>query len=271
MTGILDMKPNEVFEKFLTLCWGVGIDTLWMREHAAASTKFHGGLEKKPPAVYAELEHRWYDTVNIAPDYSIYDGREYVVDLWACWSAYSRKYLRELRNPNRHPPLGVNGHLEARLGGVKNVVDLGCGIGFTTQGLSELFPRARVHGTNLNGTLQMKIARRVCVPLGITIAEDPQNLNVQADVVFASEYFEHFQYPIAHLTYVLDTLNPRAMLVANTFGSRSIGHFDTYYANTHMYGGRAMSNLFGSTLRSRGYDKIQTKVWNARPTLWVKR
>ena len=53
------------------------------------------------------------------------------------------------------------------------------------------------------------------------------------DLVFASDYFEHFESPIKHLNEVLK-VNPKLIVVANSFGSVSVGHFNIYpFAKTN--------------------------------------
>jgi len=69
---------------------------------------------------------------------------------------------------------------------------------------------------------------------------------------------------------VLDACEPRALLVANTFGGRSTGHFDTYSVGGAALDGKATARAFGAALRERGYVKVATKLWNSRPSYWVR-
>lgn len=61
---------------------------------------------------------------------------------------------------------------------------------------------------------------------------------------FASEYFEHHELPVKHLIELLEVSHPRLLVIANSFGARSIGHFDSYYDEN----GNFVSGV-GSTLR----------------------
>ena len=67
---------------------------------------------------------------------------------------------------------------------------------------------------------------------------------------------------------MLDALHPRALLIANTFGTRSIGHFHRYTIAGQGVAGTLASRLFNAHLRHRGYTKVKTGMWNQRPAYW---
>lgn len=150
------------------------------------------------------------------------------------------------------------------------VVDLGCGFGYTTAALKESFPEACVVGTNIRDTLQWKVARKVGLEKGFTVGSSPKDVGKRADLVFASEYFEHFQKPIEHLEDVLHRLEPRSMVIANSFGSRSVGHFDEYLHEGSTISNKAVGRSFNRYLRSKGYRLMETGFWNGRPAVWEK-
>ena len=91
----------------------------------------------------------------------------------------------------------------------------------------------------------------------------------QADLIFASEYFEHFYKPVDHLREVL-SLNPKALIIANAFGTISLGHFIEYEYNGKLYSGKEISKIFNYELIKNGYRKIKTHLWNNRPNYWKK-
>jgi hypothetical protein len=93
---------------------------------------------------------------------------------------------------------------------------------------------------------------------------------VPADLVFASEYFEHFEEPIAHLVEVVELTRPRALLIANAFSAKSIGHFDEYVVDGRRVSGDVVGRRFNDTLRRIGYSKIETRLWNNRPAYWKR-
>lgn len=209
------------------------------------------------------IERRWYASLDAGePDWSVYDDLEYVADAWACWLVYSRKYLRSVRQEKAPPIGGVKRHL----GVVRSVIDLGCGLGYTTAALCELFPLARVTGTNLEG-IQARIAREVGRRYGFRVAPD---LSGPGELIFASEFFEHLPEPVAYLRHVVETCEPRALLLASTFNQPSIGHFPTYSVDGEQLDGRATSRRFGAELRRLGYRRVPTKFWNGRPSYWTR-
>lgn len=210
------------------------------------------------------LEQRWYASLaNGAPDYSVYNSDYYLAELWACWVIYSRKYLLQIEKVNSLPPTGVKNDIHPRV-----IVDVGCGFGYTTAALKQLYPQATVYGTNIPHTVQWSIARRMSEKHHFKLVSDVKEIPDNADLVFASEYFEHFYNPIEHLLHICNTIHPKAWLIANTFTSPAIGHFNTYKTHKGLLSGKEVSRLFNNTLRDKGYTKIKTKLWNNRPAYW---
>jgi len=245
--GVLN---RDMLPELLDAAAAEGVDPDWLREAATTTlTRLTG-----PDPEIRDVERRWYASLDAGePDYGVYDDDEYLAEAWACWRIYSRKYLRAIRDA-------------LDLGSVESVADLGCGVGLTTAALSEMFPSAIVTGTNLD-SVQARIARRLAERYGFRVEPTLATIG-HADVVFASEFFEHIEQPITYLASVLDTLTPRVLLVANTFGQRAIGHFDSYLVEGERLDGAATSRRFGQILRSRGYERVETKFWNNRPAYW---
>lgn len=200
------------------------------------------------------------------PDYSIYDDTYILSDIWACWVVYSRGYLRSL---NSSKSLGTKS-IVSDIGKINTIVDLGCGIGYTTAGLKELFPYSNVYGTNIEGSCQYKIATQLGLEHNFKIIPDIYSLAKKVDMVFASEYFEHIENSCEHLIEIIDKCEPKFILTANSFNTISLGHFLTYKFNGKKYNGKTTSNLFGKILRSKGYTNVKTNCWNSRPTYWKK-
>jgi SAM-dependent methyltransferase len=212
-----------------------------------------------------ELQVRWYRALaSGSPDWSVYAAPEYLAEAWACWSFYSRKYLRHIRDRKSLPPWGIAGRIED---GAK-IVDLGCGIGMTTAALTELYPRAQVIGTNLPDTLQTKIAKGLGRAYGFQVVDGTAAIRGATSLVFASEYFEHFEAPIDHLREVLRDLRPKRLIIANTFNAKSTGHFDRYSVDGSFVDGPTTSRLFGRELRASGYQRLEANLWNNRPAVW---
>ena len=141
--------------------------------------------------------------------------------------------------------------------------------------MTQLFPEAKVVGTNVPNSDQTKIAKLIADPYDtgenyFEMVASPNYIEKPVDFVFASEYFEHFDRPIEHLFEVLEELNPSNLLLANTFTSPSIGHFDIYKHKSAEHSGREISRMFNKALKDQGYEKIKTTLWNNRPTYWKK-
>lgn len=257
----LDTPPRVGLGEFVALLNQEGVDGEGLAALARSLVGYYGSTGEEREAYRAgvaeilELERRWYASLAAgAPDFSIYAAEAYVADTWACWRVYSRGYLRGIERAG----------LLVGLDDAKAVVDLGCGSGLTTAALTELFPAARVVGTNLLGTLQTRVARRLADRFAFDVEDGPP----LGDVVFASEYFEHFEAPVDHLRDVLDATRPRALFVANAFGARSTGHFERYLVDEGPVAPRVASRAFDAELRARGYEKVATPLWNHRPTYW---
>ena len=199
-----------------------------------------------------EIESYWYKTF----DYSVYESDIFFADLWACWVVYSKKYLQGLEknknalpNPNNQP-----------------IVDLGCGFGYTTKRLEEIFPGAPVIGTNIEFSEQTKI----CKKLGVRVVGDIEQLPLNVHLVFASEYYEHIEKPIDQLEKLLIQCNPRFLIIANSFGAEAIGHFPIYKHRNIEIKNKDMGRYFNKHLRLCGYRQMNIKNWNNRPTYWEK-
>lgn len=264
-TIMVDLKWGEAlddFSAFLALCREARVDDELVARVAPALIDHY--RQSREAREMAELEARWYASLDGEPDWSVYADDLYVADLWACWMVYSRKYLRSLQND---VIVDGGGSIFSDLSDLTVIADLGCGIGYTTASLKIMWPEATVIGTNLPDIRQTMIAQAVGAQYGFTVVSDLEDIG-QADLVFASEYFEHFQRPVDHLRDVLRVLQPRALVVANTFGAKSTGHFDRYEIDGEVKDGRGTSSLFARTLRDAGYRKVATKLWNSRPGYW---
>lgn len=108
-------------------------------------------------------------------------------------------------------------------------------------------------------------SRRRSVERGFSLAPDVQKLSRKIDLVFASEYFEHIEKPVEHLIDVLNAVSPKYLVIANSFGTTSVGHFFS-----DKRAGRQVSRVFNAALREHGYEKVKTKCWNDRPTFWKR-
>jgi hypothetical protein len=228
----------------------VGVpDAHHLTEMASRQIDFYTkGIEPNP---LQHLFDAWYTPAD-EPAWWVYDEPVYLVEAFACWWVYSRKYVNELARST---------HFDR----VRSIADLGCGIGFSTAQLAAHFPRATVHSTQLD-SWQARIAER----LGqgqFTIHTEPVERE-PVEMVFASEYFEHFPAPGDHLTEILNVWTPTHVVHASTFRNPSIGHFGEYRFGDDVLDGTATGRRFNQLLRDRGYGKVDTGWWNNRPTYY---
>lgn len=261
MIDLFDSKQS--WNYFSSILERTGISREKILQLSETATK---NLKEKQPTI-PELDQKWYYSLRELneKDYSVYSTEEYLAELWACWIVYSRKYLREIKRAKSFPPHGFM----VEFSDVKLVVDLGCGLGMTTAALKQMFPKSRIIGTNLDETPQMEISKSISNDFGFELVSCPSQIDGKADLVFSSEYFEHFEEPVKHLKEIIDFIEPKRMLIANAFSGDSIGHFDNYIVNGIVIPSNMMNKFFNSSLRFFGYRKIKTKLWNNRPSYWV--
>jgi SAM-dependent methyltransferase len=268
--GILSMKPKDALAVFVNQIKRHGVsDADHIGRLAAYTTQcIQGNAEARAQLERSSLMQHWYQSLNSArPDYSIYDSPLYLAELWACWSVFSRKYLLSIHPPKNLPPLGI----AAAMSPVRRIVDLGCGCGYTTASFCELFPDAEVIGTNISGSIQYRIASEMASAYGFQMVPGPREAAGETTLVFASEYFEHILDPITHLKEVVASLHPRFMMIANAFGTVSIGHFHEHVINGSRVRSDRVSRVFSSEMKRLGYVKIKTKLWNNRPAFWARK
>lgn len=263
---IFEQKISEVFESFIQQCGSIKtIDVDTVRDMSKASINYCTASkidrDKIPRNQLNVLHDRWYESLsNKKPDWSVYDEDAYLGDLWACWAIYSRNYLKKIHTTN----------VLSGAGEIKKIVDLGCGFAYTTVGLRQIYPRATVIGTNLDNTVQMDLAKQMADKYDFDMVSSIRDIEAPIDLLFASEYFEHIIGPIYHLKDILYRLNPKVLILANAFTTKSIGHFDHYNIDNSAVSGKKVSRLFNAELKNHGYKRMQTKFWNNRPDFWVK-
>lgn len=195
------------------------------------------------------LEDRWYEKF----DYDVYDDEYYFTDIWVCWSEYSKKYIK-----------AIVPYVE----GVGSIVDLGCGLSLSTAYLKEIFNDAKVYGYNLKEGRQAIFNEMMKKRCDFEMVYDLKEI-MSVDMVFASEYFEHFFRPIEHLNEVL-LLKPKYLVIANSFNTNSVGHFHEYMVDDKIVDEKKMSRMFNKYLRSKGYKMKKTKIWNNKPAIWER-
>ena len=239
--------------------------------HTMALLKSQGKKGLKAHRDLIELEERWYQSLRIKkqPDYSVYNEKIYLAEVWCCWDFYAKKYIKDILTPKLVPEKGIKQYMD-RMG---VILDLGNGIGFSSASFKQHFPKHLVIGTNVQDSYQWTLNVLLSKSYNYELM-DPDALEKSriypVELTFASEYFEHFEKPVEHLSYILEKSKTKILVAANAFGADSCGHFDSYIHKGNSYDSRAIGRIFGKELKENGYRKIKTKLWNSRPSIWIK-
>tara|TARA_B100000287_G_scaffold279583_1_gene263462 strand:- start:5108 stop:5968 length:861 start_codon:yes stop_codon:yes gene_type:complete len=265
------MKPKEIIKMFIDdygEMFGIDKELALIEAHNLVGKCNRNKYDESLIVEVKRIEKEWYDALMEGdPDYSCYDDDYYFIDLITCFVTYSRSYLRTIENPKSYDG---NTSLFEFLGEVNKVADLGCGMGYTSAYLKEIWPNSEVYGTNIKNTKQYQFCEKVSSDYDFSIVEDTTQIGKGVDFVFASEYFEHFENPMEHLDKVIEDMQPNYLFLANSFNTYSIGHFTSYKHGEEIIPQKFISRAFNNHLSQKGYQQVKTKVWNNKPALWVR-
>lgn len=264
--SVFDKIGFKAFKEIADLAGNVCPDIAW-RTIQQQIKNHQKGTEIPDGNHIARLDAQWYKSIPNNPDYSVYGDPYYICDLWACWQLYSRTSVKVLTKDTSC----VDRSFVAYAGECNTILDLGCGFGYTTAALKEIFPAARVIGTNIGGTDQFKLAETIGAKFDFDMLDSDYAYGIgEVDIMFASEYFEHIVEPISHVMRLITAHNPRFIITANAFNGDSIGHFDEYLVDKVVVPCKQMGRKFNKAVRDRGYRKVDTKIWNNRPYIWER-
>ena len=259
-------------QEYVALCgallgWGQEKKDLIFSQTGKAISYYNSPKKLRFEELHA-LEKQWYHSLSInEPDFSVYDDDLILADLWACWAVYSRGYLKTIASDKS---LGDKSIVTDIGPEITSVIDLGCGIGYTTAALKKIFPNAEVYGTNIEDTKQYAVAQENGRIFGFSMKPRVSLARNKGTLVIGFEYFEHFYNPIEHLIELIGSVSPSHLILANSFSSRSVGHFNEYSYRNTLYDNKTISRVFNKELRQMGYIKVKTKCWNDRPAYWKK-
>jgi SAM-dependent methyltransferase len=264
---IIYRKPIEIFTEFAKIYSGItGLSEDIVTQSVKDIKSYYKTGENK--SLSFQQKEKWYSSLKDGnPDYSLYDTDDYVLDTYFCFEKYSRRYIKELtkgRNFEDNIPF-----LTTIKQSTHSIVDVGCGIGYSTAAFKELLPDHDVYGFNLSNTTQYKICEKVADKYNFNLTGSLEKIG-NIDTIFASEYFEHFEKPIEHLKEIVNITNPKYFIIANSFNTTSIGHFITYKHNGKEIDQFKISRLFNENVLACGYKKVKSKIFNSKPNIFVK-
>jgi len=270
---LIDKKPMQLIDQFLFEYNNINrIDINESKEKIKNLIKYHKGDKNQRINLkyLIELENIWYAALdkNLI-DYSVYDHGDYFIDLFVCWVVYSRGYMKSIL---KNSTISDGFSIYNLMGNINSIADFGCGIGYTTAALKEIF-KCTVYGTNIKNTKQWYFCEYLSNKYGFNLIDNNELKGIgKIDLIFASEYFEHIHDPLDHLEFIISELEPRYLIVANSFNTISIGHFEKYILkkNNKLIDQSEINKYFIKLLMSKGYIKLKTKLWNNRPNLYVK-
>jgi 2-polyprenyl-3-methyl-5-hydroxy-6-metoxy-1,4-benzoquinol methylase len=257
--NLLDDKPSNLLPKYIA-----DYKSLFDIDEDVALTYIKNNQH------FEHLTNEWYENLAIndmEAAYSVYNDDYYFTDVWNCFIQYSRRYLKDINRPC----FKDGSSFVEKTQNAKVILDVGCGIGYTTSILTQLYPNAKVFGTNLKNTKQWQFCEMMSSRYGFHMVESAADIGNNVDVVFASEYFEHFYEPIEHLATIINDVSPEYFVIGNAFNTWSIGHFIKYKAFNKIIDQSKIGGKFNASLRRLGYKRLKTKLFNNKPNIWQKR
>ncbi len=151
---------------------------------------------------------------------------------------------------------------------IEKILDLGAGIGLTTNLLQDLFPNSKVYYLNLEKSLQNEFFEKIKKPEIVIINNEEDLYNNEFDIIFASELFEHIENPIDLLRKTMKICN-KFFVTSNAFGPEAYGHFTSYLVDDVVLAPRETSKKFLKTMREE-FEDMKIKTWNSRPRIFKR-
>jgi SAM-dependent methyltransferase len=257
--SILNKKPSLLLDEFLSdYNYLFKIDIHQVKNEITNTIKYYNG--DSVSCKTSMLEKNWYESLaQNNPLYSIYSDEFYFIDVWCCWKMYSRSYIKILKSKTSL----INELIKTS----KSVIDLGNGIGYSTASLKEIFINCDVYGFNFKKSKQYEFSEYISEKYGFNMISDFSKID-SCDIVFASEYFEHFERPIEHLQEIVEKLSPKHLIIANSFNTKSMGHFIDYKHNDETVNQKDISRLFNRSILALGFNKINANIFNKKPSIY---
>ena len=183
---IIERRPTELLEEFLkdySELFNVSIEE--SKEKIKSVLRFY--LTGSEESTSFDIQNYWYKSLESGmADYSCYTDKNYYIDIWCCFKLYSRKYLRIIDSKGTLTPYFLNHSIVKLLeNSSSKIIDMGCGLGYSTAALAELFPWSDVYGFNIEGTEQYQFCNFLSEKYKFKLTGSYENIG-DFDLVFAS-------------------------------------------------------------------------------------
>ncbi len=218
---------------------------------------------KKASMAFEEvhLDNWWYDNYK---DFSRYTSWHYLYAGLNCFDRFSKPcalYAKQYLGDKK----------------IKSIVDVGAGIGLSTMLLADLFPEAVVYYNNITPSAQATFFKEhkgygkaeFGRPTIATLTEQDMERHGPFDMLFASEYFEHFEEPLEQTNFLLNQVGFKYLVINNSFNVKAYGHFKEFKHNETL-APKQMSKAWLKAVR-KDYKELDVKCWNGRPKIFEKK
>ena len=265
-------KPKDIALKVIyDYCEKMGVEITEAFEKYHLLKKYYSASKEDRPKYRDEiwLEKHWYDSLKSGtPDYGVYADPYYFTDMINCFNLYSRNYVLMMNKVGRLMSESILDMVP--FGGT--LIDMGCGIGLASMLLKDIRPDLEIYATNIEDTDQWRYMVANAEDMGaINLISEQYPEYPQADIIFASEYFEHILNADEHLVELIEKAKPKMLVCANAFNARSTGHFDEYIYEGKKVANKEMPKLFKKRMIQLGYEQVKTGFFNNRPQLFIKK
>jgi malonyl-CoA O-methyltransferase len=117
---------------------------------------------------------------------------------------------------------------------IKNILEIGCGTGYLTSALAEIFPFARITAVDIAPGMIAEIKSKLASNSINFICADIEEieLNNTYDIVISNAAFQWFNHMPITLKKLYTSLNPNGMLCFSTFGEYTFSELNECFSKT---------------------------------------
>ncbi len=155
---------------------------------------------------------------------------------------------------------------------VKNILEIGCGTGYVTYALIELFPNAHITAVDIAPGMITEIKSKIKNPLVDFICGDLEEmeLNDTYDIIISNATFQWFNHMPRTIEKLYTVLNPKGILCFSTFGEYTFCELNEcfkkanedlctkqpIYSGQSFYGLNELSTLCKDVTKNQNIDNV---------------